>query len=188
MYQQVEIVTDHLRPGEQPRLAWGGRESHVCVSLSHSNGQSCAYLDSGGPIGLDLEEAAPRLGSFYQHNFSVRERGWVNQIERQSGTGWPWLYTLLWTLKEAAIKSDCSGSSTLWSMPLIEVRLPAEPGDWAFPKRGGLGATFSQLRACVRLPAGESLFEVAISSNAGRILSVLKRIYHTEFHEYNHAE
>jgi phosphopantetheinyl transferase (holo-ACP synthase) len=181
MYRQVEIVTDSLRPGNPPRLAWGGQQSDVRVSLSHANGQSCAYLDSSGAIGLDLEEAVVRGDAFYRGNFSVRERAWVDQVERETGAGSAWLYTLLWTLKEAAFKSNDSDESTLWGMPLIEVMMPAELGDLALAaQRLGSGSAFAWSRARVSQHGSESRFHVGILADAGSVLSVLRKIEPTK--------
>jgi phosphopantetheinyl transferase (holo-ACP synthase) len=177
MYQQVEVLSENLHPGNRPHLAWSGHESDVRVSLSHANGRSCAYLDSNGSIGLDLEEAVVRRDAFYKGNFSVREQAWVDKVGGETGADSAWLYTLLWTLKEAVIKSDDSGKSTVWGMPQIEIMLPLEVGKWlSKTQRGRLGAAFARSKALVRQHEAERPFHVGISAGAGSILSVLKRI------------
>jgi hypothetical protein len=176
MYRQVELVTEDSRGGEPPRLTWAGRARQVAVSLSHADGQSCVYLDSAGPIGLDLEEAAPRRDSFYRHNFSPLEQAWVDRLNLRTGAEPAWLFTLLWTLKEAALKADDSGRSSLWRMRGLEVLLPAEAGDWACgSRRDSLGAAFSPVQARVRLDGTERLFHVGIAGSTQRILSIIKR-------------
>lgn len=175
MYRQVEIVTEDSRRGEPPRLAWAGRARPVAVSLSHVDGQSCVYLDSAGPIGLDLEEAVPRRGSFYRHNFSPLEQAWVDRLHLRTGAEPAWLFTLLWTLKEAALKADDSGGSSLWRMRGLEVLLPAEAGDWACgARRDSLGGAFSPVQARVRQGGTERLFHVGIAGSTQRILSIIK--------------
>jgi hypothetical protein len=177
MYQQVEILSENQHPGNRPHLAWNGLESDVRVSLSHANGRSCVYLDSNGSIGLDLEEAVVRRDACYRGNFSVREQAWVDKLERDTGADSAWLYTLLWTLKEAAIKSDDSGKSTVWGMPQIEIMMPLELGKWLSKALWGrLGAAFARSKALVRQHEVERPFQVGISAGTGSILSVLKRI------------
>jgi phosphopantetheinyl transferase (holo-ACP synthase) len=185
MYRQIEIVTEHSRRGEPPRLVWAGRAREVSVSLSHADGQSCVYLDSGGPIGLDLEEALPRRDSFYRHNFSALEQAWVDLLNLRTGAASAWLFTLLWTLKEAALKTDDSGRSSLWRMRGLEVLLPAEAGDWACgSRRDSLGTAFSPVQARVRLGGTEHLFHVGIAGSTQRILSIIKRNRGNQNHEY----
>jgi phosphopantetheinyl transferase (holo-ACP synthase) len=177
MYQQVEILSENLHPGNRPNLAWSGRASDVRVSLSHANGHSCVYLDSNGSIGLDLEETVVRRDAFYRGNFSAREQAWVDKIGRESGGDSAWLYTLLWTIKEAVIKSDDSGKSTVWGMPQIEIMMSLELGKWlSKAQRGRLGAAFARSKAVVRQHEAARPFHVGISAGAGSILSVLKRI------------
>jgi phosphopantetheinyl transferase len=173
MYRQVEVSP----AGGPPRLSWSGRKSTVQLSLSHTSGQSCAYLDSSGPIGLDIEEALPRREAFYRGNFTASEQGWAERIARATGAPRAWVYTLLWTIKESALKSDAAGRDTIWNMPLIEVALPVEAGDPVFaPSPGPLGAAMSSFTVRVSQAGGESLFRVGVSATKTRILSVMKRI------------
>jgi phosphopantetheinyl transferase len=175
MYQQVEVAP--APGGGPPRLFWSGRDCRVRLSLSHAAGQSCAYLDSRGPIGLDLEEASPRGEAFYRGNFTRSEQAWAERIARETGASRAWVYTLLWTIKESALKADESGLSTIWNMPLVEVLLPLEAGDPVFaPARGLLGAAMSTFTVRVSQAGQESLFRVGVSATRSRILSVMKRI------------
>jgi phosphopantetheinyl transferase len=175
MYRQVEVLP--APAGGPPRFSWSGRPCGVRLSLSHTAGQSCAYLDSRGPIGLDIEEALPRREAFYRRNFTRSEQEWAERIARETGATRAWVYTLLWTIKESALKSDESGRGTIWDMPLVEVAMPAESGGPVFaPSRGPLGAVMSTFTVRVSQAGQESLFRVGVSATEKRILSVMKRI------------
>lgn len=128
-YRQVEVLP--AADTGRPQLDWGGRRSSQRVSISHSGGVACAGLSGGeAPIGIDMETDVPRARAFYRGNFSARERRWAELGARRAGLDDGWLYTFLWTVKEAALKSGAAAARNVWELPRMEVVWP-----WARPER-----------------------------------------------------
>lgn len=146
--REIEVL-----PGESgpPRLTWRGREVPAQVSISHSGGLSCAVVaEAGAATGLDLESAQPRAEAFYRGNFTPRERDWVAAGARSCGLPAAWLFTLLWTIKEAALKSGATAVRSVWGFPGLEVRLPEDlPAQLAARRRPALGDCFITFEALV---------------------------------------
>jgi len=115
MYQQVEVVTNAGRPG----LAWCGQTRPESISLSHSRSESFASIALGTPTVIDVETTAPRIDAFYRNNFTEAEQSWaLGGADGESITA-NWFFTLLWTLKESALKLGWLNS--LWNLPRLEI-------------------------------------------------------------------
>jgi len=120
MYQKVEVVTNNGKPS----LVWCGQARSECISLSHSGSVSCASIAFGPPTVIDLETTHPRIDAFYRNNFTEAERSWAVRGAGGESTKANWFFTLLWTLKESALKLGWLNS--LWNLPRIEIAgLPA---------------------------------------------------------------
>src|SRR5688572_16990644 len=116
MYRHVEVLPPEKAPDAKPVLTWcGGRRSEN-ISLSHTAGVSCASL-SATPIAIDIEVATSRVRAFYRRTFTTAERRWVNGRARDDEFKARWFYTLLWTMKESALKLQLLTSATLWQLP-----------------------------------------------------------------------
>jgi hypothetical protein len=115
MYQQVEVVTKAGKPG----LAWCGQARRESISFSHSRSMSCASIALGTPTAIDLETTGARVDAFYRNTFTEAERSWaVSQADGDSLKA-NWFFTLLWTMKESALKLGWLKS--LWNLPRIEI-------------------------------------------------------------------
>jgi phosphopantetheinyl transferase len=153
--REIELLPAASGP---PRLTRHGREHPARVSISHAGGFSCAVLAAPGvATAIDLETAAPRAGAFYRGNFTPRERAWAEAGARSSGLSGDWLYTFLWTLKEAAIKAGATAVRSVWEIAGLEIALPAGlPALLAAGRRTVLGECFTAFEtvACAaRRPA-----------------------------------
>lgn len=124
-YQKIEILPERNREGGAPRLIWCDDDysNLIQISISHAGGWAGAFISSAGWIGMDLEEVAPRGGSFYRRCFSEMERDWVNHGVKENSIGVDWLYTLLWTLKECYLKSGQLEKANIWNVNKVEVKI-----------------------------------------------------------------
>jgi phosphopantetheinyl transferase len=146
--REIEVLPVESGP---PRITWHGRELPARVSITHGGGLSCAAL--AGPdaaTGIDLETVEPRADAFYRGNFTLREREWAEAGARATGLPGAWLYTLLWTIKEAALKSGATAVRSVWGFPGLEIRLSADlPEHLAAGRRPALGDRFVTFEALV---------------------------------------
>ena len=170
--REIEVL-----PGESgpPRLTWHGRAVPAQVSISHGGGFSCAAVAGpGAATGLDLESTAPRVDAFYRGNFTLRERDWVDAGARASGLPGAWLFTLLWTIKEAALKSGATAVRSVWGFPGLEVRLPEDlPGQLAAGCRPALGERFTAFEALTCADGRRTRTRIETTSTPDLILSLL---------------
>jgi phosphopantetheinyl transferase len=81
------------------------------LSLSHAGGWAAAALSGEGSIGVDCEKVEPRSPPFFRGSFIEAERQWVDRHTAIEGPSSDWLYTLLWSFKEAAFKTGRVSSS-----------------------------------------------------------------------------
>jgi len=117
LYQKVEVLGG---PTGRPRYTWcGAADLRQEISLSHAQNLSCACYSPAGSGGVDVEAAALKSTSFYRFNFTEAERDWVARRAEENGVGQEWLFTLLWSLKECAVKM--SADLSVWNMPVIEI-------------------------------------------------------------------
>lgn len=141
------------------------------VSITHGAGVSCASLGAGG---VDLETVEPRVPAFYRGNFTPRERRWADAGSRATGLSAEWLYTLLWTLKEAALKSGATAVRGVWGFAGMEIELPADlPARLADHRGAVLGERFAGFEALVRAARGITRARVETTSTSEAILSLL---------------
>jgi hypothetical protein len=160
-----------------PRLFLRGRElppRAPRVSLSHGGGFSCAALTRpGAAAGVDLETVAPRVPAFYPGNFTPHERQWAEAGARSTGLPVPWLYTLLWTLKEAALKSGVTNVRSVWGFSGMEIRLPADlPERLAASRGAALGESFAGFEALICAARRQTRARVETTSTSETILSL----------------
>lgn len=146
--REIEVLPVESGP---PQLAWRGHDLPARVSISHGGGFSCAAVSSpGAATGIDLETAAPRASAFYRGNFTLRERRWAEDGTRTGGLSTDWLYTFLWTLKEAALKSGMTPVRSVWEIAGLEIRVPADlPGRLAASRRAALGECFATFETLI---------------------------------------
>src|SRR4029077_2122149 len=107
-----------------PRVSWAGRAFPAHLSLAHTSGFSVACFDVTA-IGLDLEVPMPRNPAFYRVNFSAAERRWVEGLSGSGRVDAERVYTLLWCLKESALKLCQTDEISVWRIPSIEIKIHA---------------------------------------------------------------
>jgi hypothetical protein len=117
MYRKVEVLSDD----GAPRLMWCGKERPESVSVSHAGGISCASIATEKPTAVDVETAVLRNDAFYRHTFTEVEKNWVARVAGGESDSSNWSFTLLWTLKESALKLGWLNGASLWNLPRIEI-------------------------------------------------------------------
>ena len=180
MYQEVEVVpasTD--ADGAGARFRWRGITEQEALSISHTDTEACACLCAQGTVGIDLESVAPRVEAFYRLNYTEGENQWVNRGASMEPLSRDWLYTLLWTFKEAALKARAALQKNPLSFAGIGFSgLPA-PEDvlWAYRAR-----TWSErlnlFSAIVEEEGSATTVHVAYVGTRSRILTVVKPFGH----------
>jgi 4'-phosphopantetheinyl transferase EntD len=121
IYQKIEVLPDGSTPTRHSKLVWCGKDRSESISLSHAGGLSCACIAVGPPTAIDVETAVPRIDAFYRNTFTEAERYWVNRETGGESTRSAWVFTLLWTLKEAALKLGWLNQVSVWDLPRIEI-------------------------------------------------------------------
>lgn len=117
MYQKVEVLSN----GGIPSLVWCGKNRPERISLSHARGVSCASIAFGAATAIDIETAVTRNDAFYRINFTEAERNWATRGAGGESIISNWSFTLLWTLKESALKLGWLNQASLWNLPRIEI-------------------------------------------------------------------
>jgi 4'-phosphopantetheinyl transferase superfamily protein len=170
MYQKVEVVTTGAKPG----LVWCGQARPESISLSHSCGVSCASLSFGAPTAIDIETAVPRLDAFYRINFSDAERRWAISAARDESSRSDWFFTLLWSLKESALKLGCLKQANVWNLPGIEIDgLPGVNDIGSFWFSSTMSSDFAVFTLSVKQHSRVIPVQVAITGTRNLILTVI---------------
>src|SRR5204863_5143107 len=136
MYQHIEVSASADPQGAGPRFQWYGRGEEGAVSLSHTDYDACACFSPGNIVGVDLQSVEPRVEPFYRSNFTETEKQWVSRGTGIEPSSRHWLFTLLWTLKEGALKARALLQRSPVSFGGVEVAgLPVPPDVlWAYRK------------------------------------------------------
>jgi hypothetical protein len=126
-YRMLHIMPDRCGA---PAIWYGQALAARTLSLSHTAGWAVAALSGEGSIGIDCEVVEARQEAFLRCNFSHAEQEWVNCHTEMDGPTPEWLYTLLWSFKEAATKTGRVASSRA-----IDVHIRSSDG---FPEAANL--------------------------------------------------
>ena len=170
MYRKVEVLAFE----GMPRLVWCGQERAEKVSLSHTPGLACACLATGAPAAIDIETAAPRNEAFYRKTFSEVERHGATLFADGEPDSANWYFTLLWTLKESALKLGWLREASLWNLPRIEIEgLPGLKAIEPFWCRSKLGVAFVLFTARVKEDRRAMRVRVAVTGTRNLVLTVL---------------
>ena len=171
MYRHVEVLPPDEERDEKPVLTWCGARRTENISLSHASGISCASM-AAVPTAIDIEVATSRVRAFYTRTFTTAERRWVNGRTRDDDFRAHWFFTLLWTMKESALKLKLLASSTLWQLPRIEIEdLPNFP-DLSFDDKFALDHLVS-FPVRIKEPQGELPVQVAVAGTSKWVLTVM---------------
>src|SRR5215510_4870466 len=134
MYRKVEVLPKSDGPNAGPRFIWCDDQRTENVSLSHTDTESCACLAFAGPASIDIERSIPRVNAFYRKTFTDAERQWVSSGAGTDKTSAYWLFTLLWTLKESALKLESVDQAGVWDLPRIEIGDLPRPDRFLVPR------------------------------------------------------
>jgi phosphopantetheinyl transferase (holo-ACP synthase) len=172
-YRHVEVLPPNDKSQEKPVLTWCGARRNEHVSLSHTRGVACASI-STIPTAVDIEVATSRVGAFYRKTFTAAEQTWVSSNARDDEFKASWFFTLLWTLKESALKLKLLTSTTVWELPRIEIKGLPDVDKFAPTDTDAL--TLDHLVSfAVRIkePQGELPVQVAVAGTRDWILTVM---------------
>lgn len=125
MYQNARILSgNHSQSG--PRYySWNGKSTSINLSITHSDPMSFVYVSYAMNIGIDAQMVFTSMDpAFYRQNFSQCEKEWVYSSTRDLNIPETSLFTLVWTIKEAAVKADRDPNLSLWSLPSLSVQVP----------------------------------------------------------------
>ena len=164
MYQKIEVLPNRL---SAPEFIWCGEPQKESISLSHTAAMSCACFSLDKPASIDLENTQPRVDAFYRHTFTKAERDWVERHANDDAGGANWLFTLLWTLKESALKLDTAEELSVWDLQRIEIE--SLPPSGILIQRDG----FVSFRSRVKKRSHVIDVEVAVTRNADHVLTVM---------------
>jgi phosphopantetheinyl transferase (holo-ACP synthase) len=175
MYQGIEVSAGTDTQGAGPRFRWLGRSKEDAVSLSHTGNDACACLSEGNTVGVDLESVEPRVDAFYRSNYSEAEKQWAKQGGGLEPLSPNWLYTLLWTFKEAALKAGAIARKNPLSFAGIEfAALPIPRTALSAFRRSTWGDRFGIFTAGIREDRKTTDVHVAFMGTRRLILTVVK--------------
>ena len=174
-YREIEVLPPPCTRVGAPQLSWIGCPQSVCVSLSHTAGLTCACLTDAVPVWLDVEIPRRRDPAFYRGNFSRSERRWAETLCRSESVDPDRVYTLLWCLKEAALKSRRSAEVNVLQVPLIEIQ-PICPASAlsGILRPGQPGTALLNAQVKIRHAGRIGTAEAAIAASAQAILVALR--------------
>jgi hypothetical protein len=170
MYRKVEVLSS----GGKPSLLWCGKPRPENISLSHAGGASCASITFGAPTAIDIETAVPRVCAFYRNNFTEAERDWAHLGKDGESERSNWNFTLLWTLKESALKLGWLDGAGVWELPRIEINgLPGPDSIEPFWRNSTMGSDFVVFTAKVKAQSRVMQVQVAVSGTRNFVLTVM---------------
>lgn len=120
-YRRLEILPASAERAGCPRLFCAGELQSVRVSLAHSPDFAAAGLHWADAIGVDVESIAAHSANFYRDHFTLEESRLVRALQQEHGISPTRSYTLLWCLKESALKSRHADDATLLDLRALEV-------------------------------------------------------------------
>lgn len=176
MYRCVEILPDIDSSSNIPRIFMPGVRVRdpLSISISHTDSLSCVCLAQDASIGVDLEKPAFRLDAFYRTNFTNHEKEWARRVAGKSDISPQWLYTVLWSLKESALKSSYSAKASVWNIPNIEIDGLSEVTDWGkLYRHVELGSEFLYFSIGVSDGPEKKQVRVALTATRHMVLVIL---------------
>lgn len=185
MYQKIEVLAGERPSCAGPWFRWRGTAREEMVSVSHTGNDVCASLSTRGPAGIDLERVTERADAFHRCNFTETERRWIREGTRIEPLSKDWLFTLLWTVKEAALKAGALLQTSPWSFAGVEVEgLPA-PNDvlWAF-REGTWRDRFVLFTALIKETRKTTSARVAYLGTRQLILTVVRPLRALTYNEF----
>lgn len=176
MWRSIEVATGCNPEHPGPFFRWrGGHEVKVALSLSHTGHDACACIAAGSDVGIDLQNVEQRVAAFYRTNYTAAEAQWVDRGAGCDPSGRDWLYTLLWTLKEAALKARVLVHTSPVSFGGVEVfELPAPETLLRACRQDDWRDRLMRITARIREERNIRRLEVAITGTRRMILTVVR--------------
>lgn len=122
IYKRINIQPSDGNRGYSS-VNWNGMTTAFDLSISYRDRQVYSVICKGHEVGIDVEKIADRSPTFYRGNYTSMERAFSRRLLEESDIPESWTFTLLWTLKEATIKSFNSNSISVWDFPSLNVEL-----------------------------------------------------------------
>jgi phosphopantetheinyl transferase len=170
MYRKIEV----LAQDEKPLLVWCGQERAESLSISHAGGIACASIAREQPIAIDVETTAHRNGAFYRNTFTEVEKNWVARVAGVELSSTNWYFTLLWTLKESALKLGWLNGASIWNLPRIEIDgLPGVNHLGTFWCDARMADAFIVFTARIRAACRAMQVQVAVAGTRNFVLTVM---------------
>lgn len=170
MYRKIEV----LARDEKPSLVWCGKRRTESISISHAGGLACASLARQKPVAIDVETAVHREGAFYRKTFTEAEKTWVARVAGGESGSSSWYFTLLWTLKESALKLGWLSGASIWNLPRIEIDgLPGVNRLGSFWRDANMGDAFIVFPAGIRDARRAMRVQVAVAGTRNFVLTVM---------------
>lgn len=170
MYRKVEVLSHE----GMPSLVWCGKGRPEKISLSHTGSLSCACLAFEAPTAVDVETAIHRHDAFYRNTFTEGERYWVTDGAEGESIRSNWYFTLLWTLKESALKLGWLSRASLWNLPRIEIEdLPVRNHVEPFWSSSTMGDAFAVFTARIKEDRRVMQVQVAVAGTRNFVLTVM---------------
>jgi phosphopantetheinyl transferase (holo-ACP synthase) len=120
-YTEIDLLTEDGKKG-RPHVYWRGTKQQAGISLSYSDNYIAAVCSQNTAAGIDIEQIGERRAEFYAHSFTHSEQEYTNKLCKNYDQK-VWLYTLLWTIKEAGLKASTDSSWNLWNLPAMDINL-----------------------------------------------------------------
>lgn len=176
MWRSVEVAKSCDPEHPAPYFRWrGGHGVKVTLSLSHTGHDACACIAAGGDVGIDLQNVEQRVAAFYRTNYTIAETQWVERGAGREPSTRDWLYTLLWTLKEAALKARALVQTSPVSFGGVEVfELPAPETVLRTCRQDDWDDRLMRITARIREERNTRSLQVAIAGTRRMILTVVR--------------
>jgi hypothetical protein len=170
MYRKIEV----LAQDEKPSFVWCGKKREESISLSHAGGIACASLAEQQFVAIDVETTAHRNGAFYRKTFTEVEKNWVARVTGGELSSSNWHFTLLWTLKESALKLGWLNGASIWNLPRIEIDgLPDVNRLGSFWCDAKMGDAFLVFTASIRDACRAMQVQAAVAGTRNFVLTVM---------------
>lgn len=175
MYRNTEVLSKGIPQYAYPVIQWCKEEADIGVSIAHLNSKSCVCLHNSWKLGVDLEQVRPLRAAFYKKTFSREEQEWVATMVSQSNVTPFALFTLLWTLKEAALKAGISEKISVWNFSTLNLTLPDDiSGLVELLRQQPLLNKFVDFPLKITTPEDSWLGHASVAANGDHILSIVK--------------
>jgi 4'-phosphopantetheinyl transferase EntD len=177
LFRAVELYPSRDPGGGPPWLQFYGRRHESAVSVSHAGNNACVCLSKYVTVGIDIENILPKVAAFYQSNFTIAEREWVDRVGVSEQVGRDWLYTLLWTVKEAALKARAVVHKNPWGFTGVGVDGLPLPWDLlSATVTGNWGDYFGLFTAWIEEQHVSTPVQVAFAATSHLIVTLVRRL------------